>query len=87
MTSITLRSALDQLAAAAAKAGLDPDQARTEGVQLAAAVSEPAIGAYIDWATEQDAQPDAQTFFAAASRGRRWRVGPTPLLTQLHNTL
>lgn len=87
MTSITLRSALDQLAAAAASAGLDADQARAEGVQLAAAVSEPAIGAYVDWATEQDDEPDAQSFFAAASKGRRWRVGPTPLLTQLHNTL
>ena len=86
MTSITLRSALDRLADVAAEAGLDPEQARTEGVQLAAAVCEPAVGAYLDWAQEQGRQPDAQEYFAAASRGRRWRVGPTPLMTQLNNT-
>ena len=86
MTSITLRSALDRLAEVAAEAGLDPEQARTEGVQLAAAVCEPAVGAYLDWAQEQGRQPDAQEYFAAASRGRRWRVGPTPLMTQLNNT-
>ena len=86
MTSITLRSALDQLADVAAEAGLDPEQARTEGVQLAAAVSEPAVGAYRDWAREQNREPDAQEYFAAASKGRRWRVGPTPLMTQLNNT-
>ena len=53
MTNITLRSALDRLAEVAAEAGLDPEQARTEGVQLAAAVCEPAVGAYLDWAQEQ----------------------------------
>ncbi len=86
MTSITLRSALDQLAEVATGAGLDPEQARAEGSQLAAAVSEPAVGAYLDWAAEQGREPDAQDYFAAASKGRRWRVGPTPLMTQLNNT-
>lgn len=87
MSSMTLREALDLLAEVAVGAGLDPEQARNEGVQLAAAVSEPAVGAYLEWAEQQDRRPDAQEYFAAASRGRRWRVGPTPLMTQLSNTL
>lgn len=87
MTSITLRNALDRLAEVATGAGLDPEQARQEGVQLAAAVSEPAIGAYLDWAAELGTEANAQEYFTAASKGRRWRVGPTPLLTQLMNTI
>lgn len=87
MTSNALRSALDRLAAVASTAGLDPDQALVEGEQLAAAVSEPAVGAFIDWATELGREANAQEYFAAAARGRRWRVGPTPLMSQLGNTL
>lgn len=87
MTSNTLRSALDQLAAVASGAGLDPEQARAEGAALAAAVSEPAVAAFVDWSAEQGLEANAQKYFEAASRGRRWRVGPTPLLTQLSNTL
>lgn len=86
MTSKTLRSALDQLVAVAETAGLDPEQALAEGEQLAAAVCEPSVGAYLDWATELGREPDSQEFFAAASRGRRWRAGPTPLMSQLGNT-
>lgn len=86
MTSTTLRNALDHLAEVAANAGLDPRQARNEGEQLAAAIAEPAVGAYLDWAAQLDREPDAQQYFAAASRGRRWRAGPTPLMSQLGNT-
>ena len=86
MTSKTLRTALDELAAVAETAGLDPEQAQAEGEQLAAAVCEPSVGAYLDWAAELGREPDSREFFAAASRGRRWRAGPTPLMSQLGNT-
>ncbi|GAA2182887.1 hypothetical protein GCM10009785_24040 [Brooklawnia cerclae] len=86
MTSLTLRTALDRLADSARSAGLDPDQARQEGTQLAAAVAEPAVGAYLAWAEQLGREADAQEFVEAAARGRRWRVSPTPLMTQLGNT-
>lgn len=86
MTSTALRSALDNLAQVADAAGLDPDQARCEGMQLAAAISEPANGAYVDWSEQVGRDPDARQFFESASRGRRWRVSPTPLMSQLGNT-
>lgn len=83
MSTQSLASALDALAAAARAAGLDADQARAEGEALAAAVAEPAVGAFASWAGEVGRTPNAQDFFAAASRGRRWRVSPTPLLSLL----
>ena len=83
MPNESLASALDALAAAADRAGLDPEQARSEGAALAAAVAEPATGAFGAWASELGRTPDATAFFAAASRGRRWRVTPTPLLSAL----
>ncbi len=83
----SLRDALTTLAAAAEKAGLDPQQARTEGAQLAAAVAEPARGAFADWAEQTGAtMGDAHAFFEAASHARRWRGSPTTLLSQLANT-
>ncbi len=85
MTSKTLRSALDELATAAETAGLDPEAARVEGEQIAAAVCEPSVGAYLDWAGELGRAPDPKEFFAAVSKGRRWRAGPTPLMSQLGN--
>lgn len=86
MTSLTLRAALDSLAQVAASVGVDPDQARLEGTLLAAAVSEPARGAFLDWADQLGQQASAQEFFEAAAKGRRWRAGPTPLMSQLGNT-
>jgi SpoVK/Ycf46/Vps4 family AAA+-type ATPase len=79
----TLRSALDQLVAAARAAGLDERAARTEGLQLAASVAEPARGAFMAW-SEQTGEPGgAQAFFEAASKGRRYRSGPTVLMSAL----
>jgi ATPase family associated with various cellular activities (AAA)/AAA lid domain len=86
MSTQTLGDAIAALAAAAQRAGLDPAVARSEGESLAAAVAEPATGAYGAWASELGRTPDATAFFAAASAGRRWRVSPTPLLSQLANT-
>lgn len=86
MMSNSLTTALDRLARVATSAGIDPAQARTEGAQLAAAVAEPAQGAFIDWANELGRPAAAQEFFAAASHARRWRVSPTPLMSQLANT-
>ena len=83
MSTLRLAAALDALAGAAQSSGLDADQARAEGEALAAAVAEPAVGAFAAWAAELGRTPNARDFFAAASRGRRWRVSPTPLLTQL----
>lgn len=82
----TLRAALDALARVAESAGLDADAARAEGEQLAAAVAEPATGAFGAWASELGRDADAQAFFAAASRGRRYRTSPTPLASELANT-
>ena len=85
MTS-TLASALDALAEAATAAGLAAETARSEGQAFAASVAEPAKGAFIDWSRELGIDTNAQAFFEAASRGRRWRITPTPLMSQLANT-
>ncbi len=79
----TLRSALDQLVAAARAAGLDERAARTEGLQLAASVAEPARGAFQAWGDETGEPGGAQAFFEAASKGRRYRSGPTTLMSAL----
>jgi SpoVK/Ycf46/Vps4 family AAA+-type ATPase len=79
----TLRSALDQLVAAARVAGLDERAARTEGLQLAASVAEPARGAFKAWGDETGEPGGAQAFFEAASKGRRYRSGPTVLMSAL----
>jgi SpoVK/Ycf46/Vps4 family AAA+-type ATPase len=79
----TLRSALDQLVAAARAAGLDERAARTEGLQLAASVAEPARGAFKAWGDETGETGGAQAFFEAASKGRRYRSGPTVLMSAL----
>ena len=78
----TLAAALDDLRSAAAAAGLEPEAAVREGEALAAAVAESAEQAHRDWG-EQTGHPDAQAFFDAAHRGRRWRAAPTGLLGQL----
>ncbi|MBI4900284.1 MAG: AAA family ATPase [Actinobacteria bacterium] len=79
----TLRSALDQLVAAARAAGLDERAARTEGLQLAASVAEPARGAFQAWGAETGEPGGAEAFFEAASKGRRYRSGPTTLMSAL----
>lgn len=86
MTTMPLRAALDALAGVAGLAGLDAGVARAEGEQLAAAVSEPATGAFLAWASELGRDADAQAFFEASSKGRRFRVSPTPLMSELANT-
>jgi Holliday junction resolvasome RuvABC ATP-dependent DNA helicase subunit len=81
---VTLSASLESLAAVASGAGLVPDEARTEGARLAAALAESAPGAAADWARETGVEERATVaFFDAASRGRRWRSAPTRLLTEL----
>jgi hypothetical protein len=77
-----LRQALDALVEAANKAGLDSAAARDEGVRIAAAVAESAIGASLQWVDETGAGSAAE-FFEAASSARRWRASPTDLLSLL----
>uniref|UniRef100_UPI0035BBAF82 AAA family ATPase n=1 Tax=Agreia sp. TaxID=1872416 RepID=UPI0035BBAF82 len=77
-----LRRALDALEVAAAQAGLDSSAARDEGVRIAAAVAESAIGASLQW-VEQTGAASADEFFEAASSARRWRASPTDLLGRL----
>jgi adenylate kinase family enzyme len=78
----SVAQALEQLRAAATAAGLDPGAAAGEGEALAAAVAESASQAYADWG-QQTGHAEAQAFFDAAHRGRRWRAAPTVLLGQL----
>ncbi len=85
MTSPNLATALDDLTAAARASGVDPAQARTEGEQLAAAVSESAVGSFVDWCVATGRAISANEFMDAALRGRKFRTSPTPLVAQLHN--
>src|SRR5688500_9995305 len=82
-----LAAALVALGEAAAAAGIDPYVARAEGEALAATVSEAAVGAYLDWSAQTSGQTggdrSSEEFFDAASRGRRFRSGPTPSLAAL----
>ncbi|MGL4831038.1 MAG: AAA family ATPase [Propionibacteriaceae bacterium] len=79
----TLSAAVDRLAAVAASAGIDPALARQEGQALAAAVAESTPGAFVDWCSETQREPDALAFMEAATKGRRWRSAPTDVVTQL----
>ena len=79
----SLAAALAALGEAATAAGIDPDVARAEGEALAATVSEPATGAYLDWSAQTGGDRSAEEFFDAASRGRRFRSGPTPSVAAL----
>ena len=78
----SVAQALEQLRAAATAAGVDAHAAAREGEALAAAVAESASQAYEAWG-QQTGHTDAQAFFDAAHRGRRWRAAPTVLLNQL----
>ena len=79
----SLAAALAALGEAAAAAGVDPDVARAEGEAIAATVSEAATGAYLDWSAQTGGDRSAEDFFDAASRGRRFRSGPTPSVAAL----
>jgi adenylate kinase family enzyme len=78
----SVAQALEELRAAATAAGVDPAAAAREGEALAAAVAESASQAYAAWG-QQTGHTEAQAFFDAAHRGRRWRAAPTVLLSQL----
>jgi len=79
----SLAAALAALTECAVAAGIDPDVARAEGEALAATVSESATGAWQDWSAQTGGDRSAEEFTTAASRGRRWRAGPTPSLAGL----
>ncbi len=81
--SATLREALEALSTLAARAGVDPATARREGECLAATVAEPARGAYVGWLDQTGTRGGAEEFMDAASRGRRFRAGPTPTMGRL----
>ncbi|MGA8255158.1 MAG: AAA family ATPase, partial [Nocardioides sp.] len=81
--SLTLSAALDSLEAVASQAGVDPLTARREGEALAATVSEPSKGAFVDWCSETGRASDAEAYFDAASRGRRFRSAPTATMSAL----
>ena len=79
---MTLEQALDALVEVAESAGVEAGTARAEGGSLAAAVAESAPGAAESWAIAVGGGT-TQTFFDAASRGRRWRAAPTATLSGL----
>lgn len=78
----TLVDAVDAVVALATTAGVDAVVARTEALDLAAAVAESAPRAATDWAAAVGGA-STQDFFDAASRGRRWRGAPTATLGAL----
>ncbi len=79
----SLAEALNRLTELVEAAGVDKEKALSEAKQLAAAVAESATGAYKEWARQVGQDPNAQEFFQSATKGRRWRVGPSDLLTEL----
>jgi len=81
-----LTQALDQLVATARDLGVAEADARLDGLQLSATISEPARGAFRDWADQTGEVGGAERFFDCASRGRRWRSSPTTVMTQLANS-
>ena len=78
-----LADTVESLVSVAIQAGADPQAARSEAEIFAAAIVESAPGAYVDWADALGKPRDAQAFFDAASKGRRWRAAPTATLSQL----
>ncbi len=79
----SLAAALDALGDVAERAGVDPATARREGEALAATVSEPSKGAFVDWSEQTGRARSAEDFFDAASRGRRYRSAPTATMSLL----
>jgi SpoVK/Ycf46/Vps4 family AAA+-type ATPase len=78
----SLADALDGVERAGRAAGLDAAAARREGEVFAAAIAESASGAWLDWG-RATGRTDTEAFYAAASKGRRFRAAPTTLLSQL----
>ncbi|ADU47094.1 AAA family ATPase [Intrasporangium calvum] len=83
-----LADSLDALVDVARLAGIDAGAARDEGLRVAAALAESVPGAAREWAAVAlpavtDTAAINEAFFAAASRGRRWRQHPTDLLVAL----
>ena len=79
----SLATALAALVEAAVAAGVDTDVARADGEAIAATVAEAATGAWQDWSAQTGGDRSVEEFFDAASRGRRFRSGPTPTLAAL----
>ena len=79
MSTPDLASTLDSLATVAGAAGLDAAAARVEGEQLAAAVSESAVGSFVDWCAATGRAISAVEFMvraladaSSARPRRRW---------------
>mgnify|MGYP006367595487 CR=1 FL=1 len=85
MSTPDLAKTLDHLTAIAGAAGVDADAARIEGEQLSAAVSESAVGSFVDWCVATGRAISATEFMDSALRGRKFRTSATPLVAQLHN--
>ncbi len=79
----TLAEAVSAAGSIAASAGMDPAAATAEARQLSAAVAESSSSVYTQWCTALGLEPSAETFFAAALRGRQFRTAPTALLNRL----
>lgn len=82
-TGSTLPASLDALVEVGARAGLDADAVREEGLRLAAGVvgtSGPST-VHVGWREVMGGT--TQDYFDAVSRGRRFASGPTPLLSVL----
>jgi len=86
VTTAALTDALEHLTTTARQVGVSESDARLEGLQLSATISEPARAAFRDWAAQTGEVGGAERFFDCASRGRRWRTSPTTIMTQLANT-
>lgn len=80
---MSLAVALDLLERVAEVGGIDTRAARLEGEALAATVSDPSTGAFVDWCEQTGRQPSALEFKFSASRGRRYRSAPTALMSLL----
>ena len=81
MTATTLATAVAAAVECAAKAGADTHDAEDECVSFAATLSETSIGAGTQWA--QQLELDIREYGTYASKGRRWRQHPTPIVRQL----
>ena len=81
--TVGLAEALAGLVEVGVAHGVDEASVRAEGEALAATVAEAAPGAHVDWVRITGGDRGAEDFMAAASRGRRWRSGPTPVLSEL----
>lgn len=78
-----LVAALDAVSELAKASGLDADQARAEARDLAASVLETSRPSQVHESWRELMGGSISDFFQAASRGRRYAHGPTPLLALL----